>query len=124
MPAADGIHSRLRELVLRSAESKPKKSGLTCFRASLFAEQARAALGRLPDWWTEHYHMFSAGLDGTDRFILLYPTDNLKSMNMSCIFQTREEKKETTESWNADGNIDEMLDVFRDFDENITKMFK
>ena len=67
--------------------------------------------------------MFSAGLDGTDRFILLYPTGGLASMNMSCIFRTREEKAETTESWNADGDMAEMLEIFHDFDENVTKLF-
>lgn len=114
----------MRESVLRSAEYKPKKAGLSCFRSSLLAEQARAALGRLPDWWTEHYHMLSAGPDGTDRFILLYPTRNLESMNVSCIFQTREETKETTESWDANGDVDEMLRVYHDFDKNVTKLFR
>ena len=68
--------------------------------------------------------MLSAGLDGTDRFILLYPTNGLESMNLSCIFRTCEEKAETTESWDADGDMGEMLEIFGDFDENVTKLFK
>ncbi len=72
--------------------------------------------------------MFSAGLDGTDRFILLYPTRHGEFMNMSCIFQTARTKTsgaaETTEpSWDADGDMAEMLDVFQDFDEDVTKLF-
>lgn len=114
----------MREQILQSAEFKAKKSGLTCFRSTLSAAMARSVLGKLPDWWSAHYHMFSAGLDGTDRFILFYPTNGLESMNLSCIFRTREEKAETTESWNADGDMDEMLEIFHDFDENVTKLFK
>ena len=68
--------------------------------------------------------MLSSGLDGTDRFILLYPTGGLASMNMSCVFRTREEKAEATESWNADGDMAEMLEIFKDFDENVTKLFR
>ncbi|KAI1211190.1 FAD binding domain protein [Annulohypoxylon truncatum] len=122
--AADGIHSRLRPKIAGPDCPKPKKSGLTCCRVAVSANQAIEALGRLPDWWQEQKTgdrrilVFEAR-DGTDRIMVIYGLRHLSYMNMSCIFVTKEEKESTTNSWFADGNRQEMLEIFHDFDPSL-----
>ncbi|KAL7621839.1 hypothetical protein AAE478_007339 [Parahypoxylon ruwenzoriense] len=117
---ADGIHSRLRPKIAGADAPKPKKSGLTCCRVAVSANQAIEALGCLPDWWQEQRTgdrriMVFEARDGSDRIMVVYGLRNTSYMNMSCIFVTREERESTTNSWFADGDRREMLDIFHDF---------
>ncbi|KAI2470226.1 FAD binding domain protein [Annulohypoxylon bovei var. microspora] len=122
--AADGIHSRLRPKIAGPDCPKPKKTGLTCCRVAVPANQAIEALGRLPDWWQEQKTgdrrvlVFEAR-DGSDRIMVVYGLRHASYMNMSCIFVTREEKESTTNSWFAEGDRQEMLDIFHDFDPSL-----
>ncbi|KAI0168869.1 FAD binding domain protein [Hypoxylon sp. FL1284] len=124
---ADGIHSRLRPLIAGDDCPKPKKSGLTCFRVAVSATEAISALGRLPDWWKEQMAgdrrimVFEAN-DGSDRMMVVYGLRNSSYMNMSCIFVTREEKESTKTSWLAEGDQQEMLDIFQDFDSDLVAL--
>ncbi|KAI0004364.1 FAD binding domain protein [Xylariaceae sp. FL0662B] len=118
---ADGIHSRLRPRIAGSDCPKPEKSGLTCCRVAVSADEARKVLGRLPNWWQEQrtgdrrIMIWEAG-DGSDRLVVVYGLRHTNYMNLSCVFPTRRERESTTKSWFADGDRQEMLDIFRDFD--------
>ncbi|KAI0835066.1 FAD binding domain protein [Hypoxylon sp. FL0890] len=124
---ADGIHSRLRPKIAGPDCPKPQKSGLTCCRIAVSANEAIEALGRLPDWWQEQLNgdsriiIFEAR-DGSDRIMVIYGLRNMTYMNMSCIYVTEEEKESTTNSWMAEGNRQEMLDKFHDFDPSVKKL--
>ncbi|OTA52708.1 FAD binding domain protein [Hypoxylon sp. EC38] len=125
--AADGIHSRLRPKIASPDCPKPQKSGLTCCRVAVSANEAIEALGRLPDWWQEQINGDSRILvfearDGSDRIMVVYGLRNMTYMNMSCIFPTKEEKESTTNSWMAEGDRQEMLDIFDDFAPSVKKL--
>ncbi|OTA94201.1 hypothetical protein M434DRAFT_30213 [Hypoxylon sp. CO27-5] len=125
--AADGIHSRLRPKIAGPDCPKPQKSGLTCCRVAVSANEAIEALGRLPHWWQEQINGDSRILvfearDGSDRIMVVYGLRNMTYMNMSCIFPTKEEKESTTNSWMAEGDRQEMLDIFHDFAPSVKKL--
>ncbi|KAI1772209.1 FAD binding domain protein [Hypoxylon cercidicola] len=124
---ADGIHSRLRPKIAGEDCPKPKKSGLTCCRVAVSANQAIEALGHLPDWWQEQKNgdrriMVFEARDGSGRIMVVYGLRHTSYMNMSCIFVTREEKESTTNSWFAEGDRQEMLDIFQDFDPSLVRL--
>lgn len=125
---ADGIHSRLRPSIAGPDCPTPKKSGLTCCRVAVSAQQAISALGHLPTWWEEQKQsgeqrilVFEAQ-DGSDRIMVVYGLRDLSYMNMSCIFATKEERESTTNSWFAEGDRQEMLDIFADFDTSLVSL--
>ncbi|KAI1380076.1 FAD binding domain protein [Hypoxylon crocopeplum] len=124
---ADGIHSRLRPKIAGPNCPKPRKSGLTCCRVAVSANEAIETLGSLPDWWQgqrtgDGRIMVFEARDGSDRIMVVYGLRNTSYMNMSCIFVTREEKESTTNSWFAEGDRQEMLDIFHDFDPSLVKL--
>jgi salicylate hydroxylase len=44
--------------------------------------------------------------------------------NLSCIMRTQESSKSTTESWNAEGDRDKMLESFGDFSESLRRILR
>ncbi|KAI1078801.1 FAD binding domain protein [Whalleya microplaca] len=124
---ADGIHSRLRPRISGSGCPDPEKSGLTCCRVAVSVNEAIKALGHLPDWWQKQrtgdrrVMIWEAG-DGSDRIMVVYGLRHTNYMNMSCVFPTRHEKESTTQSWFAEGDRQEMLDIFSDFDPSLVAL--
>ncbi len=103
---------------------------MTCCRVAVSAERVEAALGKLPRWWQDqrekeqgHMRLVEA-LDGTSRLVVTYPLRNAAWMNMAWVFQTRRERENTTESWNADGDRDEILGIYDDFDDELKTMLR
>ncbi|KAH8157740.1 hypothetical protein CIB48_g10510 [Xylaria polymorpha] len=126
---ADGIHSRLRSTIL-DEPINPRKTGLTCCRVAVSAEEAEKALGRLPQWWEDqrkagqgHMHLVEA-LDGTSRLMVAYPLRDSAWMNMAWVFQTQRERESTTQSWNADADRDEILEIYDDFDHELKTLLR
>ncbi|KAI0394880.1 FAD binding domain protein [Xylariaceae sp. FL0594] len=124
---ADGIYSRLREKIL-GTPARPRKTGMTCCRVAVSAEHIKAALGKLPLWWQDqldknegHMRLYDA-IDGTSRLVTLYPLRDRTWVNMSWIYPTKKESEGATVSWNAEGNRDEILAVFHDFEEELKTM--
>ncbi|KAI1121053.1 FAD binding domain protein [Nemania abortiva] len=126
---ADGIHSRLRNKILDEPVD-PRKTGMTCCRVAVSAEAAEKALGKLPRWWEEQrevgqgYMRFVEALDGTSRLLVAYPLRDGAWMNIAWIFQTQKERESTTQSWNADGDKDEILEIYSDFDDELKTLLK
>ncbi|KAI0408303.1 FAD binding domain protein [Xylaria palmicola] len=126
---ADGIHSRLRNKFLDEPVSA-RKTGLTCCRVMVSAEEAEKALGKLPRWWEDqrkagqgHMQIVEA-LDGTSRMMVLYPLRGYTCMNMAWVFRTQKERESTTESWHADADRDEILEIYDDFDEDLRTLLR
>ncbi|KAI0469143.1 FAD binding domain protein [Xylaria cf. heliscus] len=126
---ADGIHSRLRNTILDEPVS-PQKTGLTCCRIAVSAEEAEKALGKLPQWWEDqlkagqgHMRLIEA-LDGTSRMMAMYPLRDSSWMNMAWVFQTQKERESTTQSWDADGDRDEILEIYDDFDDELKTLLR
>ena len=127
---ADGVHSRLRNTILKSNEYKAKKTGLTCYRIAVSTEDASVALGDLPPphWWDPSNSQNNSALifadDGSPRFITAYPIRNAEMFNLSCILRTDESTKTTAESWHADGDRNEMIETFSDFGEQVKRILR
>ncbi|KAF4169677.1 hypothetical protein CNMCM6936_006836 [Aspergillus lentulus] len=123
---ADGVHSRLRRRIVGSDSYQAKKNGLTCYRIAASAEAVKEALGYLPVWWEPstaegRISGLQAG-DGSSRMIAAYAIRNYEYMNFSCLFPTREHKGNVLESWYADGDRREMIEVFSDYYDPIRKI--
>lgn len=127
---ADGVHSRLRNVVLGSDKYVAKKTGLTCYRIAVSTEDAKKALGDLPlpHWWEPSTCQNRSSLihaaDGTARMVTAYPLRHQTYFNLSCILKTQESTKITTESWEVDGDRAKMVESFGDFGESLRTILK
>ncbi|KAI1356050.1 FAD binding domain protein [Xylaria sp. FL0043] len=128
---ADGVHSRLRNKILRQPVD-PQKTHLECCRVAVSADRVEEALGKLPQWWQEqrengkgNVHTVEAvNADGTMRVLVAYPLRNFTLMNMTWIFPTRKERMGTDGLWHTDGDRDEILKVYDDFDYELKTMLR
>ncbi|KAE8154943.1 hypothetical protein BDV25DRAFT_170304 [Aspergillus avenaceus] len=124
---ADGVHSRLRHRVVGDGY-RAQKNGMTCYRVAPSAEKAKETLGYLPEWWdpTTSAGRISAlqSGDGSNRMIATYPIRNYEYINFSCLFPTKQDKDTVQESWYADGDGDEMVDMFADYYEPVLQLLR
>lgn len=102
--------------------------GATCFRVALSADKARETLGELPFWWdpttNKNRPCMIEARDGSHRFIAAYALRSSQYMNLSAVFPTREDRASTVDSWYAEADRSEVLEVFQDFHEPIRKMLR
>jgi salicylate hydroxylase len=126
----DGVHFRLRDIVLNDVTYVAKKTGLPCFRLAVSTEDAKKVLGDLPlpHWWEpstcqNRSSLISAG-DGTARMVTAYPMRDQTMYNLSCIVRTDDSNKPTVESWHADGDPAKMVEIFGDFSESLRKILR
>lgn len=107
---ADGVHSACRKRV-PGGDVKPFGSGKSAFRflinrtvaledptTRVFAEKP----GDLHIWY------------GTDRRVVMYPTNNNELLNFVCIHP--EHESEAGEDWTTDSTKSALLSVYKDFD--------
>lgn len=114
---ADGIHSKLRQTIVGEGHL-PRKGGFTCFRIAITAEEVENAFGQLPTWWepkSKHGRGVMYHARETQRTFFAYPLRNSECMNISCIFPIRKDRGSIIDSWYADGDRTEILDIYEDF---------
>jgi salicylate hydroxylase len=127
---ADGVHSKLRNIVLGSDKYVARKTGLTCYRIAVSTEDAKKALGDnpLPHWWEpstcDNRSSLIHAADGSARMVTAYPLRNLTMFNLSCIVRTDDSIKPSTDSWYADGDPAKMVEIFSDFHESLVKILR
>ncbi|KAI1420351.1 FAD binding domain protein [Xylaria sp. FL1777] len=125
---ADGIHSRMRNKIL-SKPATTQKIGSECCRIVVSADRVEEALGKLPQWWQDQRENSQGrvhtveSMDGTGRSIIAYPLRKASLMNMTWIFPTRKEKK-NTELWNTEGDRNEILEIYEDFEDDLKTMLR
>jgi salicylate hydroxylase len=84
----------------------------------LQAGAIKEATGELPDLLQADKPVCLSmvhSFDGTKRSIVMYPCRNFQLLNFVCIVPDEMLKNETTESWTAAGDKDELLSIFGDF---------
>lgn len=117
--AADGIKSVVRSTVVGDAAfSTARPSGLSAFRFTLQADAIENAIGELPEFLDPDKPVCLSmvhSFDGTKRSIVMYPCRDFQLLNFVCIVPDEMLKTETTESWTAAGDKDELLSIFADF---------
>jgi salicylate hydroxylase len=127
---ADGIHSRLRNIVLNSDIHFPKKTGLTCYRVAISTIEAKAALDDLPlpTWWDSTKGGNRTSIiyapDATSRMVVAYPICNHEAFNFSCILRKPEITTKGSDVWNINGDKEELLQEFGDFNEPLKRILR
>ena len=92
-PVADGVHSRLRKLIVGEGHVA-RKTGLTCYRTIVSLQDAKEVLGEagLSRWMKQSASSLISGADGTACIITVYPIRVGEYFNMSCILKTDSSK--------------------------------
>jgi salicylate hydroxylase len=117
-PGADGIKSMVRPLVVgEDAYRSARPSGSSAFRFMLPSDLVRSIAGNIdvvdrsrPATLDVHL-----ALDPTNRSVVLYPCRDYNMVNFVCIAPDSMLGKQTTESWTADGDRQDLLRCFDDF---------
>ncbi|KAF2010896.1 FAD binding domain protein [Aaosphaeria arxii CBS 175.79] len=115
---ASGIHTDLKEKIVGNDRFKATPTGQTIFRFLVSASNATKVVGKLPEWWDPKeggYLSIMRTDDGTNRALITYPCCDFKYVNFSCAFPNHYLKSSAGESWFTDGNLDEVLEIFKDF---------
>lgn len=131
---ADGIHSRLRNIIIDTSEYHATKTGLTCYRIDIPVDRAKAVLDEslgdepLPRWWTSAMGGETASMtllmDPSGRVASLYPMRDWTWISISLLIRTEHSTRETEESWYAQGSLERVLELFRDFDEPLVRILR
>ncbi|CAG9987524.1 unnamed protein product [Clonostachys byssicola] len=124
---AAGIHTKIKQKIVGSGDYAATPTGQSIFRFLVSSENARKAAGDLPDWWNPEiggYLSITRLEDGTNRAIITYPCRNFQYVNFSCAFPNEYLSERATESWFANGDIDEVLDIFKDFPTSYREFMK
>ena len=104
---ADGIHSTIRPLLAQEVDAR--FSGLCAFRCLVPAEQAPAmALRPVQSLWL-----------GPDRHFVHYPISGGRLVNVVAIVPAGDWR---SESWNADGEIADLLSEFEGWDDRVRQL--
>jgi 2-polyprenyl-6-methoxyphenol hydroxylase-like FAD-dependent oxidoreductase len=99
---ADGVHSRVRELLL--GPEKPLNRGRVAYRAVFPAARVGRDLGpSRTKWW------------GTDRHIVMYYTTRARDEVYFVTSQPERQDWVTPESWSAKGDVNELRAAFAGF---------
>ncbi|CAG9945633.1 unnamed protein product [Clonostachys rosea f. rosea IK726] len=124
---AAGIHTKIKENIVGSSEYATTPTGQSIFRFLVSSENARKASGHLPDWWNPEagdYLSITRLDDGTNRAIITYPGCDFQYVNFSCAFPNEYLSQRATESWFANGDINDVLDIFKDFPTSYREFMK
>ncbi|KAF5010779.1 hypothetical protein FDECE_3076 [Fusarium decemcellulare] len=84
---ASGIHSDLKDRILGSNRFVATPTGQSIFSFLVSAENATKAVEKLPEWWNPDLRFSQSSLEG----------------------------ERAEESWLADGDHDEVMEIFKDF---------
>lgn len=117
-PVAAGIHTTFRNKILGSQDIRAMPTGQSIFRFLVSAENAIKAVGHLHEWWDPAvggYLSIMRSDDGTNRALIAYPSQNFKYVNFSCAFPNTYLKSGAGESWFEEGDLSEVLEIFKDF---------
>ncbi|KFY55167.1 hypothetical protein V496_07067 [Pseudogymnoascus sp. VKM F-4515 (FW-2607)] len=116
---ADGIYSKTRESIT-GHPSKLFGSGKAAFRFLIPRKLANEDpdITRLLENNNELVIWY-----GADRRVVVYPCDNNELLNFVCIHPEGDSQGGTTE-WNKQASVDDLLNVYRDFDPRLLSLFK
>ncbi|VUC24051.1 unnamed protein product [Clonostachys rosea] len=128
MIVADGVHSRLRKVVIGQDGYETRKTGLTCYRIAVSVDDAKKALDGLPlpHWWEpeackNRLSLIHSG-DESARFVTVYPLSHQTFFNLSCIAKVGPTSKNDVDSWHADADLGQLADLFSDFHEPLRRI--
>jgi salicylate hydroxylase len=116
---ADGIKSVLRPRIIGKYEyTTARPSGQSAFRFTLQKSYIEESLAYLPAMIDSNEPVTLTvilALDGSKRTMVAYPCRNMELLNFVCIVRDKDLANETTESWTAEGDKEELLALFSGF---------
>ncbi|KAF9698670.1 hypothetical protein EKO04_003267 [Ascochyta lentis] len=122
---ADGVHSKTRANIPGAENIKTFGTGKSSFRFLIPREKALAD----PDTrkFAEHEgHLLM--MFGQDRRVIVYPTSDNTLLNFNNIHPTSDSQVISEEpgsgDWQNQGNIDKMLEVYKDFEPAVLKLLR
>jgi 2-polyprenyl-6-methoxyphenol hydroxylase-like FAD-dependent oxidoreductase len=120
---ADGVHSKTRAKIPGAENIKTFGSGKSAFRFLIPREKA------LADPETKKFAEHEGHLVmifGRDRRVVVYPTSDNTLLNFVNIHPTSESQVDSEEpgssDWQNQGNINKMLEVYKDFEPAVLKL--
>ncbi|KAF2632873.1 FAD/NAD(P)-binding domain-containing protein [Macroventuria anomochaeta] len=120
---ADGVHSKTRPKIPGAENIKTFGCGKSAFRFLIPRERA------LADPETKRFAEHEGHLImifGSDRRVVVYPTNDNTLLNFVNIHPTSESQTNPEESgssdWQNQGNIDKMLEIYKDFEPAVLKL--
>ncbi|KAL4893110.1 hypothetical protein BDV59DRAFT_202090 [Aspergillus ambiguus] len=128
---ADGIHSKSRASVISSSHPEPTPCGLSVYRFILPMDSVREAIGPGQQWPAMYNYdegtfvaIIAAGDEG-NRNVVMYPCRGHKQMNLACAVPDSSLKNpaQLEYSWNAKGNVQEMIEGIHGFPEWLHRVF-
>jgi 2-polyprenyl-6-methoxyphenol hydroxylase-like FAD-dependent oxidoreductase len=120
---ADGVHSKMRPQIPGAENVKTFGSGKSAFRFLIPRQKAfdEEMTRKFAD---KEGHLIM--IFGRDRRVVVYPTSNNTLLNFVCIHPTAESQVQSEEpgssDWQNQGNIDKMLEVYKDFEPAVLKL--
>lgn len=63
-------------------------------------------------------------MDGSNRSVVKYPCRDYNLLNFVCIAPDTYIKAKTTESWSAEGSLEDLLTTYHDFDQSLLSLLK
>ncbi|KAL6705849.1 hypothetical protein ACN47E_006309 [Coniothyrium glycines] len=121
---ADGVHSKTRPHLPGADKVKaPSGDGKSAFRFLISREKA-AVVEETNKFANEDGHLIM--IFAKDRRVVVYPTSDNTLLNFVCIHPTAASQIEGGEKesgdWQNRGNIDKMLEVYKDFEPAVVKL--
>ncbi|KAI0540031.1 hypothetical protein GGR58DRAFT_512043 [Xylaria digitata] len=115
---ADGVYSRTRKFV-HGKQTRLFSSGKAAFRFLLQKKTALEDPVTAP--LIEKDNVLSMWY-GADRRVVMYPCNNNETLNFVCIHPDSESHATQSDAWDKQGSIDQVLEVFKDFDPALKKL--
>lgn len=120
---ADGVHSRMRPRIPGAENIKTFGSGKSAFRFLIPREKAYA-VPETRKFAEKEGHLIM--MFARDRRVVVYPTSDNTLLNFVCIHPTAESQVESgqegSSDWQSQGNLDKMLEVYKDFEPAVIKL--
>lgn len=118
--AADGIKSVARPVVVGDAAySTVKPCGISAFRFLIEAQRIQDMTGYLPEMFkplpgNKYCLSMLFATDGSKRGMVIYPCRKFELVNFLCFVPDNRLKGESTRSWSAPGDHNELVSHFGD----------
>jgi salicylate hydroxylase len=125
---ADGVKSIVRPLVVGDAAfDTARPSGSSAFRFTIsidILEENHLTGIRMLDKSKSVGLYVHLALDSTNRSIVIYPCRDFNLLNFVAIVPDTMLENKSVESWSAEGSRDELVNCFKDFDDETVGLLR
>ncbi|KAF9870181.1 hypothetical protein CkaCkLH20_12267 [Colletotrichum karsti] len=126
---ADGSREKVDLViaVVGQGHPQPVPANLSLYRFTCSRLDMIELLGHLPEPLNCDSGVFLSSFiasDGSNRNVVVYPCQNLQTMNFACAVPDSLLRQSTEESWTKDGDVEELIGHFQDFPQWLQQIIK